>query len=230
MHLRKLLAAILLFLFASGCHDGPLYALKTINPIYRSQWADDEKLGPTDIQRREELERLVISMPQMSEEDQAYWLKHVEAILENDKNPEMRTLAIRVLAGCRSEQAIDLCEENLNDESIKVRLAICDVLAARDEARSTQLLGETIGSETNEDVQMAAIAAIGKHRSSEAAQTLKPTLRSRNPAVRVACMESLEQCTGKELGDDPKVWVAYLDGQQVEEERKKPRSSHARPF
>ncbi|QDV68152.1 HEAT repeat protein [Rosistilla carotiformis] len=220
MHRLTPLAILTTCALLAGCHDGPLFALKTINPVYRSQWAEDQKLGPTDVQRREELQRLVTSMPSLSDADQEYWLKHVEALLENDKNPEMRTLAIRALEGCRSQRVIDLCEKQLSDESIKVRMAVCDVLATRDEARSTQLLGETIGSESNEDVQMAAIAAVGKHRSPEAAQALKASLRSRNPAVRVASVESLGECTGKNLGEDPQVWVAYLDGKEVDEEKK----------
>ncbi|QDS87315.1 HEAT repeat protein [Rosistilla ulvae] len=220
MHRLTPLAILATCALLAGCHDGPLFALKTINPVYRSQWAEDEKLGPTDAQRLEELQRLVASMPSLSDADQEYWLKHIEAILENDKNPEMRTHAIRALAGCRNSRVIDLCETQMTDESIKVRMAVCDVLGTRDESRSTQLLATTIGSESNEDVQMAAIAAVGKHRSPEAAQALKASLRSRNPAVRVACVESLGQCTGKDLGDDPQVWVAYLDGKEVDEQKK----------
>ncbi|WP_417739595.1 HEAT repeat domain-containing protein [Rosistilla oblonga] len=220
MHRLTPLAILTTCALLAGCHDGPLFALKTINPVYRSQWADDEKLGPTDAQRHEELQRLVASMPSLSDADQEYWLAHIEALLENDKNPEMRTLAIRALAGCRSQRVLDLCEKQLTDESIKVRMAVCDVLAVRDEARSTELLGTTIGSESNEDVKMAAIAAVGKHQSPEAAQALKASLKSRNPAVRAAAVESLAQCTGKELGEDPQVWVAYLEGKAVDEQKK----------
>lgn len=220
MHRLTPLAVLTACAMLAGCHDGPLFALKTINPVYRSQWAEDEKLGPTDAQRLEELQRLVTTMPSLSDADQDYWLQHIEAILENDKNPEMRTHAIRALEKCRSATVLDVCEKQLDDESIKVRMAVCDVLATHDSARSTELLGRTIGSESNEDVKMAAIAAVGRHRSSEAAQTLKASLRSRNPAIRVAAVESLSSCTGKTLGEDPQVWVAYLEGKAVDEEKK----------
>lgn len=203
-----------------GCHDGPLYAMKTVNPFFRSQWANDEQLAPTDYQRRVELQRLVATMPGMTDADQEYWLQHIRAILQNDKSAEMRSLAIRALEGCRGDDVLELCEKYLDDESVKVRLTVCDVLASRDQSESTQLLGKTVGSETNEDIVMAAIVALGKHRSPEAAQMLKTSLKSRNPAVRVATVESLEKCTGKQLGEDPRVWLAYLSGESVIEEEK----------
>ena len=216
---QRVLFVIIIAGSVIGCHDGPLYSMKTINPFFLREWAADEKLGPTDFKRRKELQQLVVTMPRLPEAEQRQWLGQINAILENDKNAEMRTLAIRALEGYGGEEAIVTCEKHLNDESPKVRMACCDVLGTKTTDRSYQILAETIGSESNDDVQVAAIRAIGKHRSERATQLLKEPLESRNPAIRFASVQALQSSTGKSLGDDPATWVAYLNGDPIEEKQ-----------
>lgn len=213
---RLLLTIVLVATAVSvGCHDGPLYALKTINPYYLSEWSEDQQLGPTDYQRQEELENVAVRMASMSDADQKYWIGELKKVVEHDKNPQMRSVAVRAAGGYRGDEFFDFCGKTLSDESVKVRMVTCDVLGRRDDPRSTNLLAETVGGEENADVKMAAIRALGKHQSKEAQMALKTDLDSRDPAVRVACIESLRNSSGQDFGDDPKVWVAYLNGEQV---------------
>jgi len=208
-----------LMVSASGCHDGPLYGLKVINPYYsQKQWKEDEKYGITDYKRRKELEKLVGTMPRLNKDRQAYWLQNLDQIMEHDESPEMRRLAVMAAGQLNDAMADNIVREGLTDESTKVRMACCETLASRNDAEATRMLAETAGSTTDQDVRKAAFAALGKHKGPVATDALKIALEDRDPATRGIAMRSLRRTTGKNFGDDPEVWIAALEGKAVEQQ------------
>lgn len=214
-----LLAAAMVVLLLAGCHDGPMYAIKAANPFFSyKQWKDDEAYGPTDHVRRQELKKLVAVIDSLPAERQAYWLDHLRGVMENDENPEMRRLAVIAAGKCGGENPFDLVSQGLKDESLKVRLAACEMLGNRKDEAAVRLLAEVAGSTADPDVRNAAYAALGKHRDKVAVDALKVALTSRDPATRSLAVESLRGSTGKNYGDDPQAWIAALDGQDVPEQ------------
>lgn len=224
-HPRMGRCAILVVLLAAGttglttgCKDGPMYALKTINPYFTMrQWARDEEIGVTDHVRRKELMSLVKTMPNLPPERQQFWSTHLEQIFANDESPEMRRLAV-VAAGKSSDPAmLKLIEKGLDDDVIKVRMESCRALGYRREEEATRLLAETIGKSQNKDVRHAAITALAEHPGQIAINSLKLALEDRDPATQSLVMGALRQNTGKDFGDDPETWIAGLDGKDVVE-------------
>ena len=93
----------------SGCHDGPLYALKAANPYYVfGDWKRDKERGITDYQRREELVTLSESIASMPAERQQVWVEQLGEMLENDQNAEMRRLAIQTAGNMNAIPSIAL--------------------------------------------------------------------------------------------------------------------------
>jgi len=208
-----------LLLFTAGCHDGPLYGLKVINPYYsRKQWKEDEKYGITDHQRRQEISKLVDSMPRLPKARQDYWLQNLGQIMEHDESAEMRRIAVMAAGQINDPAANAIVSKGLEDESRKVRMACCDTLGARKDTEATRMLAETAGSATDQDVRRAAFAALGKHKGPMAIDALKIALEDRDPATRGIAMKSLRSTTGKNYGTDPEVWVAALQGKEVPEQ------------
>ncbi len=212
----------------SGCKDGPMYALKTMNPYFTMrQWARDEEIGVTDHQRRRELQSLTKTMPTLPPERQEYWSKHLEQIFANDASAEMRRLAV-VAAGKSSDPTmIKLIEKGLEDDVIKVRMEACRALGNRREEEATRLLAETIGRSQNKDVRHAAITALAEHPGQVATNSLKLALEDRDPATQSLVISALRQNTGKDFGSTPEAWIAGLDGKAVDE---KPRSGFGSYF
>lgn len=203
----------------AGCHDGPLYGLKTMNPYYSmKQWKADEALGPTDHVRRKELAKLVDVMPKLPPERQAYWTEHLRQVMEHDASPEMRRLAVLASGKLQTPGASAILASGIKDESLKVRLATCEVLGNRSDSESTRLLAETAASTTDTDVRNAAYAALGNHRGPVAVEALRLALENRDPATRSLAVQSLRNTTGKNYGDDPDAWLAALNGQDVPEQ------------
>ena len=207
------------FVLLSGCHDGPLYGLKVVNPYYSmKQWKEDEKYGLTDHQRREELSKLVTSMPRLSKQRQAYWLDQHNKIMEHDESPEMRRIAVMAAGQLNDATADNIVREGLKDESVKVRMACCETLGNRTDAEATRMLAEAAGSSTDQDVRKAAFVALGKHKGPLATDALKLALEDRDPATQDIAMSSLRKSTGKNYGSDPEVWIAALQGKEVAEQ------------
>ena len=206
-------------LAAAGCQDGPLYALKVANPYYSmKQWKEDEKYGLTDHVRRQEITKLVDSMPKLPKPRQAYWLGQLSQIMENDESPEMRRIAVMAAGQLNDPIADNIVREGFKDESVKVRLACCQTLGNRSDPEATRMLAETAGSVTDQDVRQAAFAALGKHKGPVATDALKIALEDRNPATRGIVMSSLRTTTGKNYGNDPDVWIAAMQGKPAEEQ------------
>ena len=208
----------------TGCHDGPLYALKVVNPYYAvSDWKKDSERGVTDHQRRQELTTLADSIATMPENRQQIWVSHLDALLENDESPEMRRLAVLTAGNLTAVPSISLIEKGLDDESVKVRMEACRALASASVLQSDQstdavrMLASTIGTETNDDVRRAAIAALSSQNSPVAINALKVALQDRNPATQTLVVDALRGATGQNHGDDPQAWIAALNGTPTEE-------------
>ncbi len=213
------LGTALVMILISGCHDGPMYAIKAANPFYSlKQWKADEAYGPTDHVRRQELTKLADMMDTLPPERQNYWFSHLRGVMEHDESPEMRRLAVLAAGKSSAPQSFELVSKGLQDESLKVRLTACEMLGNRKDEESTRLLATVAGSTSDQDVRNAAYAALGKHQNKIAVDALRLALDIRDPATRSLAVASLRGSTGKNYGDDPQSWIAALDGQDVPEQ------------
>lgn len=217
---RSLIGAIgLAFCALSGCQDGPMYAIKSINPYYTMhEWKLDEEIGITDHQRREQLSSLADTIGDMSLEDQKGWSEHLNKLFENDESPEMRRLVMKAAGNSKDPTALDLIKRGLEDESMKVRMEACSALGNRTDDESARMLATVVGTETNQNVKHAAVRAMKGHKSQIAISALKNALADRDPATRHLAVQSLKGSTSKDYGDDPKVWIAALEGNPPSEE------------
>jgi len=204
---------VTLSLTTVGCHDGPLYALKVANPYFSmNEWKKDDALGVTDHERRKQLVVLADTIESMPAEKQQFWSAQLDKMIGSDSSAEMRRLAVQAAGNLSVGSAVPLIEKGLDDGSIKVRMEACKALARRGDEDSARMLVSAYGSETSEDVRHAALTALASHEHPLALNTLKTALADRNPATRHLAVQSLRDVTGKDYGDDPKVWIAALDG------------------
>ncbi|MDA8744925.1 HEAT repeat domain-containing protein [Rubripirellula amarantea] len=189
-----------------------MYAIKAANPYYSyREWGKDKEIGTTDFERRVQLAELAETMPNLPPERQQFWSGQLSELMANDKSAEMRRLAVRAAAGIDDASSLTLIEKGLDDESVKVRMEACRVLASKQSNESARLLAATVGTETDQDVKHAAMKSLAAHSSPVAIKSLSVALKDRNPATRSLAVASLKGSTGKDLGDDPQTWIAALE-------------------
>ena len=200
-------------LFLTGCQDGPLYALKTVNPYFTmKEWKADEDLGVTDHVRRQQLADLARTIGSMDAPKQTFWTDHLRGLIADDPNAEMRRLATLAAAGLSDRAtALSLVERSLDDSVAKVRVEACQAVAAIGGDEALTLLTRAVNSESDLDVRQAAIAGLGRLGTPAATATLRRTLDDADPATTQLAIASLRRCVGRDLGDDPATWIAALD-------------------
>lgn len=201
-----------LCVFACGCHDGPLYGLKKVNPYYAMrEWKRDRDLGVTDHERREELQKLADQIGDMDTKDQQFWGEHLDRIMNTDPSAEMRRLSVLAASRMKTPVAMQLIEQGLDDESLKVQMEACRSLGKRTEPEAAQMLASTLGTSTELDVKNSAIQALGNHKGSISIESLRLVLDGQDPATVNLAMTSLRDVMGKDYGGDPKEWIAAID-------------------
>ena len=198
---------------ATGCHDGPLYAIKAANPYFSlKQWREDESIGVTDHVRRRELQQLASQIGTMSADEQSRWTDHLKQIYANDASPEMRRLAIAAAADLRDTKlGGELIRQGLDDSVAKVRMEACRSLGKTAGDDAARLLVATLNTDADLDVRQSAIAALANHRGDISTGSLRRLLDEPDPATRALAMSTLRRTTGKPIGDDPAAWIAALD-------------------
>ncbi|MFM8172051.1 MAG: HEAT repeat domain-containing protein [Pirellulaceae bacterium] len=198
-------------LLFSGCADGPLYGLKKMNPVITKQWKTDQELGPTYVQRLEEIQRLRSQIRSMSADEQAGWLESIEQLVGNDPSPEMRRQAVLALKGLPQQQADEIISNACKDESEKVRLAACEVLSAPPNPTRLTLLEKLAKQDESMAVRIAAVERLGDFSSDQALAPLEEALRDRSPALQYAAVQSLARTTGLKMSANVAQWRDYLE-------------------
>jgi hypothetical protein len=201
-----------------GCLDGPLFALKRMNPVYRREWAKDSKLGPTYYERIEELRSLRTQIGSMPSEEQSTWMVHLDAIIEHDPSPEMRREAVLALGNVSSAESVTLLRKAVDDDSDKVRMAVCQSIANQDAASALPIIQKLLKDENVDGVQTEAVRALGSFNTTESKGMLAAVLQEKSPAMQYVATEALAQSTGMNYGGNVSKWKAYLNGEVTEDE------------
>ncbi len=215
--LQRILSVAFLFV-VSGCADGPMFALKQMNPYYRRQWAKDSELGPTYHERLDEMRLLSKQIASMGPDEQRQWVEHIDAILEHDPSPEMRREAVLALTDVEPSLSLQLLQRASKDESTKVRMAVCAAIGKQDADQAIPILQPLLQDTDKEGVQISAIRALGNFQGPQTEGLLAAALQEKSPATQLAATEALAQSTGKSFGGNVPKWKSYLAGEAVEEE------------
>lgn len=128
----------------------------------------------------------------------------------------IRAELVRALGACQGPEVEQLLVAALKDPSTEVRTTACEVWGQRGGADAVRQLSETLGSDTEADVRMAAARALGKTRDPAAVAALGRLLAENDPAMQYRAVESLRLVTGKDLGNDVGRWQQYVRGELPE--------------
>jgi HEAT repeat protein len=211
--LMAVFAGGLAALATSGCADGFVPELRSMNPWVRQQWAQDEQFGATYHRKVSDLKALRSTAKAMAAPEQERVAQELVRRLEKEEGSVMRSELIRTLGELPAPAAYAALQGALADESTLVRQAACRALGRQPTDENLQALARVVASDGDRDVRIAAARELGHFPDAAAAQALRPALDDDDAALQSVAMQSLRGLTGKtQYGNHVPTWREYLDG------------------
>lgn len=197
----------------SGCADGIVPEMRSLNPWVRKQWAEDEKFGPTFHRKVADLAALRSSARSLSPEDRERIAQELAGRLKDEQSSAMRIELVRALGDLPAPSAQAALAAALTDENAQVRMVACTSLGEHQTGDAMQALGNAVAHDADLDVRIAAARELGRFRDPAAAQALRVALDENDAALQGVAMQSLSGITGRrEYAGSASAWREYLDG------------------
>ena len=197
----------------SGCADGPVPYFVSLNPKMREQWRADEAYAPTLHRQLAEVDALRTGAAGLSPAQQTHWSGELKHILETQENPLLRAASVDALAEFTVPESNEGLRLASKDSDSTVRLAACRAWGIHGGEEAVEHLAETLGSDSDTDVRIAAASELGKFKQPMAYQALGLALQDKDPALQYRAVESLKHASGKDYGNDLAKWQAFAQGQ-----------------
>jgi HEAT repeat protein len=132
--------------------------------------------------------------------------------IQIEPDPLVREEIVRAIGEYRTPLAAQVLEAGLNDENPLVRVACCQSFGKRADEHSVPLLANTLRTDKQIDVRLAAAEALGKIKSPSSVSALAVALDDHDPAMQFAGMQSMKAVTGKDYGGDVQAWRQVAAG------------------
>jgi hypothetical protein len=195
---RELASAVgVLLLLAAGCQFLPVNRDKTtvITPAMRM--ASIREFGPRgrDADAAEQT-RICEQLAQQ---------------IRTEPDPIVRKTIQETIAEFNTPLANAVLLAGLNDEDRDVRLTCCQHLGKRRDQNAIGSLAKLVSTDSELDVRLAAVDALGAMNAPAAIQGLAAALKDRDPAMQYAGVEGMKKVSGKDLGNDVEAWRQYAD-------------------
>ena len=142
----------------------------------------------------------------LSEAEQMQVSTRLAQTLSKEPHPAVRREIAKSLGAFRTPAALEGLRGGLQDADREVRIAACESLAQWDSPQAWQMLEAALHSDTDVDVRLAATRCLGRSQDASARESLARALDDADPAVQYLAMQSLQQSTGRKVGNDVKEW------------------------
>jgi HEAT repeat protein len=207
MHSRltSLAFAIVCLLLVSGCAESARQTKDFFARPFRK--TPEEIYGiKTPKDRVKEFRQLAKAAGEQSPEEQAQSVARLVRDYHGENDGWVRREILRTLAEYQQPEAGAVLVEALGDASVQTRVVACEGLGKRGDEIAVRELVRVLGSETNDDVRMAATSALGDTGSQTALAPLSEALVTADPAMRAQAQQALVEISGHDYGDNVQAW------------------------
>lgn len=207
---------VLMALCLAGCAS---HVRKWYDPL--GLWTKEEKDGPkykviTHADRIKALRNLAQQAASLPPDEQQRATDELCQALPKEQDVLVRSEMLRTIARFPNPRAEAMLKAGLRDGDQDVRIVCCAAWGSRGGKEANLVLCETLTSDTDNDVRLAAARALGELKDPEAEAALGLALDDANPAIQYRAMQSLKSITGKKF-ETVKEWREYIHGEQKEQ-------------
>jgi HEAT repeat protein len=200
-----LIAALLAAIALPGCcchqhrFGGPW-------PFGADETADLAKYGPVAVQRVAEIQAQAKKAAKGTAEQQEAFTADLAKRMQQETNCTVRLAIISTLTKFNTASANAVLYAGLKDPEADVRVACCEAWGLRPGPDATRILSETLSTDTDHDVRMAAVRALASAGDKQAVKALGIALEDPDPSMQYVAVASLKSVTGQNLGTDVNAW------------------------
>lgn len=194
----------------SGCAEGPLAKYGSLNPWVKKQWdQEDAEYGPSFETRLSRLRSIRVRANRLDESERERISQDLAQLVPNEPNLAVRREMVLVLGSIPTEASAVALRQAMSDSDPEMRVAACEAWRSRGGEEAIQQLASVLGSDTNEDVRLAATRALGRFRGPAAVRALAFAIDDTNPAMQYQAVQSLRNASGQNFGGDIAAWRKY---------------------
>ena len=129
--------------------------------------------------------------------------------IQTEPDPIVRRTIQETIAEFDTPLANAVVLAGLNDDDRDVRVTCCRLLATQNNPAAVGPLSQIVATDTDLDVRLAAVDALGEMKTPGAVQGLAAALKDRDPALQFAGVEGMKKVSGEDLGNDVEAWRQY---------------------
>ena len=138
-------------------------------------------------------------------------------MIRKEADPLIRTEIVRAMGKCSTPVAAEMTHNALKDPDADVRVAACETLGRRGGPEAVAALCDALKIDLEPEVRMSAAKALGQTHDLKAVPALGGALSDEDPAMQYLAVQSLQQVSGKDFGNDVNLWKQYVKGESPPE-------------
>ncbi|MGL4512822.1 MAG: HEAT repeat domain-containing protein [Lacipirellulaceae bacterium] len=190
----------------AGCHGGKLW----LNPWHRP----DRTTLVTPAKQAAEIRALATRSTGEDTPEQQEVVTGLVRTLQEEQDPLLREVTLQTVAKFNTPLARQALLAGLNDADPSVRVACCELLGQRPGAEVTPQLARVAQEDSEFDVRVAAVRALGSATDDAARAALVTVLEDNDPAMQMVGVEAMKKRTGRDLGGDVSAYLALAKGEE----------------
>ncbi len=193
----------------AGCAETADHTSGLISKLIHKKTPEQVLNIKTPDDRVKELKQLAKTAKKKTPEDQERIVNELAKEIQQENDPFLRRQILHTLAVYPPPMAAAVITAGLSDSDTETRRMACKCLGIRGGKDSVQELTRVIASDTNLDVRLAAVRALGHTHDSSALPPLAESLIDPDPAVQARARESLTAVSGHDYGNNVQAWREY---------------------
>ncbi|MCP4189797.1 MAG: HEAT repeat domain-containing protein [Planctomycetaceae bacterium] len=206
--LQLILCAVLTLIGIVGCATERFNWRSTFNFPETPLPENGQASISAKIERLEGMEKRI---KRMEPAEQSEIATMISAAYEEEPETAVRHTMAKTLGLFATPAAIPGLNAALQDSNPDIRIEAIRSLSRIGSPQALQLLIGVNRSDLNLDVRQAATQELGKFESAEATAALGQALDDADPAIQYLAMQSLRKNTGKNLGNDVRLWKQLVN-------------------
>ncbi len=215
--MRPCFAPLLLVLSTiCGCADTPMVDWYTYVPAWGPFQEKNTSGIETPAERIDALVALAERASDLTPDQQERTSGELADSIRRELDPMVRAQIVRTLSALPTQTAFGVLRAGLQDTERDVRVACCQAVGRRGGAEAARLLAGVVTGDSESEVRLAAVKALGEVNDQAAIGALRPALEDSDPAMQYVAVQSMRKVSGREFGNDVNAWRQFAAGGQPE--------------